>query len=297
MPDRFLKLKENTITRTDPISLVNDPSGNYYIAQEIYSGAIYRASLTAQVSSSRTMYGQPVDYGEAGKPWHDTVPYKANTAATEGCWLKLDGLKGADTLTADYGKSAQVSSSRTMYGQPVDYGEAGKPWHDTVPYKANTAATEGCWLKLDGLKGADTLTADYGKSNFSILGAPDLIVDETTPVGMYKLTYTGLTEANYPVLSNYIVAVLDGTQEVYAREIRLSVEDSDRYVEDESLPETHVIFDLLEDDGETYAALGSNADVLYKDMPLKNGDTVQSVVLVKEKGSESTRTKVSPKPM
>lgn len=229
MPNRFLKLAENAITRTEPIRLVNDPNGNYYIAQEIYSGAIYRASLTAQVGSSRTMYGQPVDYGEAGKPWHDTVPYKANTAATEGCWLKLDGLKGADTLTAD-----------------------------------------------------------YGKSNFSILGAPDLIVDETTPVGMYKLTYTGLTEANYPVLSNYIVAVLDGTQEVYAREIRLTVEDSDRYVEDESLPETHVTFDLLADDGETYAALGSNVDVLYKDMPLKNGDTVQSVVLVKEKGSEST---------
>lgn len=229
LPNRFLRLEENAITRTEPIRLVNDPNGNYYIAQEIYSGAIYRASLTAQVSSSRTMYGQPVDYGEAGKPWHDTVPYKANTAATEGCWLKLDGLKGADTLTAD-----------------------------------------------------------YGKSNFSILDVPGLVVDETTPVGMYKLTYTGLTEANYPVLSNYIVAVLDGTQEVYAREIRLTVEDSDRYVEDDSLPETHVTFDLLEDDGETYAVLGSNADVLYKDMPLKNGDTVQSVVLVKEQGSENT---------
>ena len=114
---------------------------------------------------------------------------------------------------------------RGLYGDGV--GE--DPWHDTKAYGYGTAASDGCWLELDGLVQGDTLTLDptYKKSHFKTLvdGHEDLVPDETTPVGIYPLTYVGLTEANYPVLKNYIVMVLNGRFEVAQRPLHVTVVD------------------------------------------------------------------------
>lgn len=180
----------------------------------------------------------------------------------------------------------QVMSDRVMYGVGLDE----TPWHDTVAYEANKPATSGCWLSLVGLKGNDTLLLDYAKSDFEYTGVtdPEMEVTKETPVGKYGLTYTGLTEENYPVLSNYIVAVMDGMVEVYPREIRITVEDSNRYVNDETLPSTHSTFELINEDEETYTLIGSDSNMTYEEMALLNGDTVQSTVLVKEQGLNRT---------
>lgn len=221
--DRMKKLQEISITvPTDGMYLTGASSQNYYIANRVFSGAIYRQTLMAQVASSRTMYGQNVDYGNAGKPWHDTVPYQAGVPATKGCWLMLDGLVGNDTLTLD-----------------------------------------------------------YSKSDFKLVGAEDgTVVGPTTAVGKYPLTYVGLTEANYPVLSNYLVSVLDGVQEVYAREIVITAEDINRYVLDESVPDGHSTFELMADDGTSYTTLGSDKDTAYEDMHLVGDDTIANTILV-----------------
>ena len=93
LPDRYLNLTENTITRSkdDEISLINNPFGDYYIAEEKYSGAIARAMLTAQVMGWSGMYGE----GMSEVPWADKE-YKAGQ--TSESWLRLDGLRGKDVL-------------------------------------------------------------------------------------------------------------------------------------------------------------------------------------------------------
>ena len=224
-PDRLKKLSENTITASKGAELTGNGKGNYYIAEEIYTGAISRAALTAQVSSASIPYGVGVE--------------KA-------------------------------------------------PWHDTVPYKVNTAATSGTWLKLDGLKGSDTLALDYGKSNFKVLDVttPDMQFTASTPVGEYGLTYVGLNETNYPVLSNYIVNVMDGLVNVTQREILVTVGNAEKMTGDEN-PTFNSSFSLKNTD-DTYTALGSDKDTAYGDMKLLATDTVANTILVTEKGAAAT---------
>lgn len=135
LPDRYKQLTENTITRTEKIALTNDPKGNYYIATEDYSGAVYRRPVTAFVGAFSSVYGE--------EPQLDP-----RTAAV---------------YSADEGG-------------------------------------DGTDLEISALIGTDTLTIDETKSRF-VLPA----VDATSPAGVYEVAYDGLTEANYPVLTNYIL--------------------------------------------------------------------------------------------
>ena len=221
--DRMRKLTETKITVPESaMSLTGDSAKNYYIANRIFSGAIFRQPLMAQVASSRTMYGESVDYSIYGKPWHDVVPYKA-----------------------------------------------GKP------------ASSGVWIELDGLQGSDTIALNATKSRFETVGLNKLlIVNNTTPVGQYELTYKGLTEANYPVLKNYLVVVLNGMQEVYAREIVVTVEEANRYALDDSEPQASAKFELSNLDGKTYTNLGSDSKVAYESMKLVGTDTIANTLLV-----------------
>lgn len=135
--------------------------------------------------------------------------------------------------------TAQVKNWRGLYGDGV--GE--DPWHDTKAYGYGTAASDGCWLELDGLVPGDSLTLDptYTKSHFKTLVTDheDLVPDETTPVGVYPLTYVGLTEDNYDVLKNYIVMVLNGRFEVAQRPLHVTVVDDDKLIYQQN-PNFHV---------------------------------------------------------
>lgn len=60
-PNRYRNLKEVDITRTEAIALVHNEKGNYRIASEDYSGAIYRRALSIMVGHMVTTYGDGLD--------------------------------------------------------------------------------------------------------------------------------------------------------------------------------------------------------------------------------------------
>ena len=185
--------------------------------------------------------------------------------------------------------TAQVASWRGLYGDGV--GE--KPWHDKKAYGYGTAASDGCWLELDGLVQGDTLTLDqsYKKSYFKTLvdGHEDLVPDETTPVGIYPLTYVGLTEANYPVLKNYIVMVLNGRFEVAQRPLHVTVVDDDKMIYSQN-PNFHVNIQM-EDVDENLIDVVSDVDATpILDTKLKANDTVGSALYLDNNGTETAIT-------
>lgn len=186
---------------------------------------------------------------------------------------------------------ARVKSWRGVYGT----GMSEEPWHDTEAYKAGKTATSGCWLSIDGLVGSDELALNSSKSDFAVTGVndSDMIVTETTPVGTYPLTYEGLTESNYTVLSNYIVGVQDGVLKVEPREIVVDVDDADKMVGDEN-PPFYSTFYLRQND-DSLKSLGSDLKVEYSEMKLIGSDTVASTILVQPYGSSSIKdlTKVN----
>ena len=90
------------------------------------------------------------------------------------------------------------------------YGEADieTPWHINS-FDANSTSNPKGWLSITGLKGTDKIEL---KDSFFKLGAfaPDnstIAFGKQTPVGRYPVTETGITEANLPVLKNYIVCL------------------------------------------------------------------------------------------
>lgn len=221
LPDRYLNLTENMITRSkdDEISLINNPFGDYYIAEEKYSGAIARAMLTAQVMGWSGMYGE----GMSEVPWADKE-YKAGQ--TSESWLRLDGLRGNDVL------------------------------------------------KLTDISGF----------------AYDLLPDITTAVGVYPLDYEGMTDANYAVLKNYIVGVMDATLEVVPRKILVSADDVERVTRSTWKP-LHASF-AMQTDEEKYAELGSDSSVAYGSMQLIGSDTIGSVILVQSEDGTQKHLKM-----
>ena len=150
--DRYAKLAENTITRTEEIRLINDPKGNYYIAAEEYSGAIYRRPISAFVGNFSSVYGE--------EPALDP-------------------------------KTAEVYSA----------AEGG----------------DGSDLGISALVAGDTLAIDPAKSRFVL---PK--VDAGSDAGVYEVGYEGLTETNYPVLSNYILWYQPGTLTIGPRPLIIS---------------------------------------------------------------------------
>lgn len=217
-PDRRKKLSETEITRTEAISLVNNPYGNYYIASEDYSGGILRAGLEVRVSSYRYMYGSDK---APGYPVYDKS-YSANTVASADSWMKMDGLQNKDVLNLD---SKFTLSAKDKNGTAIEF-------------------------------------------------------TNRTSVGSYEVKAEGLTEANYPLLKNYFVNVYSGLVEVYAREIVITVADTDWYTLDSGIPLTHALFEMMNDDEETYTKIGDDAEVDYSGMKLIGNDTIQNTLLV-----------------
>ena len=217
--DRMKKLQENRITPSASAQLTGNDFGDYFIESEEYSGAIYRATLVAQVKGWRGMYGN----GMPEAPWADTNAYKNGVVADPNCWLTIDGLKGSDTLHL----TTTLSDFATK-----------------VPGQVPT------WLP-----------------------------DATTSVGSYELTYKGLTEANYPVLSNYIIQVMNAYLTIYPRTITVTVNSDDKMT-GEANPVFHSSFEMQQNDGETYALVGNDALTSYVSMALCNSDTVGNTVVV-----------------
>lgn len=167
-----------------------------------------------------------------------------------------------------------VSNHRYMYGSETP----GYPTYDDV-YRPNTPSES--WMKVDGLQGNDTLDLDedFTLSAKDKNGTPIEFTDRT-PVGVYPVIPEGLTENNYPVLGNYLVSITNGRVEVYPREIVITAADTDWYVKDEGIPQTHAIFEMLNNDGETYKGIGNDADNEYADMKLVGEDTIANTILV-----------------
>ena len=216
--DRFNKLTENVIVRNadSPIILENNDYGDYYIASENYSGAIYRELLDVRVKPFRYMYGS------ASAPGVPTFEPEYQSDTVTDTWMSVSGLVSQDVLRLD-----------------------GK-------------------FKLESL----------GKD-----GAPITFTDRT-PVGEYTVEPKGLTETNYPVLKNYLVYISEGLVSVYPREIVITAADTDWYAPAHGIPQTYAIFDLMNDDEETYTAIGNDAENAYSDLHLIGDDTVANTITV-----------------
>ena len=215
--NRYWWLDENVITRTEDLTLVNNEYGDYYIADEDYSGAIYRAGVIAMVKGQQLIYGEGLDE----VPYTDDV-YTSTTGSNS--WLTIAGLMGADELRME-------------------------DW-----------------------------TGKY-KNEFKY----DLLPEDDTPVGDYPITYIGLNEDNFPVLSNYIVQVDESFLNVNPRPIRISVNESLKDYGDENPAFTSEFSYKLTLDGEDdYQVIGNDATDKYEDMTLVAGDTIADVLEVSD---------------
>lgn len=211
--NRYWWLTENDITRTQDLTLINNDYGDYVIASEDYSGAIYRAGIDAQVKGERLIYG--------------------------------DGLKET-------------------------------PYTDEV-YTAST--TTESWLSITGLLGDDTLRMSDWTGRYKNEFKYDLLPVEDTPVGDYPITYIGLNEDNFSVLSNYIVNVYDAAFNVTARPILVSVNESLKDYGSENPAFTSQFGYKLSLDGENdWQMVGNDATDSYEDMQLVAGDTIADVI-------------------
>ena len=97
--NRYAKLIENQITRTEKIQLVNNPERNYYIAGEEYSGAIYRRTISAFVGHFSSVYGE----SPALEPTTEQI--YTSTEGGDTTDLRISSLVASDVLTIDPAKS------------------------------------------------------------------------------------------------------------------------------------------------------------------------------------------------
>lgn len=221
--NRYWWLTENAITRTEELTLINNEYGDYYIADEDYSGAIYRAGVIAMVKGKQLIYGQGLDE----VPYTDEV-YTATS--TSDSWLILNGLMGTDTLRmADWTK---------VYKNEFKY---------------------------------------------------DILPDETTPVGEYPITYIGLNEDNFTVLSNYIVQVDEASLTVNPRPIKISVNESLKdYGASNPAFTSQFSYKLTLDGEDDWENIGDDTTDSYEDMKLIGDDTIANTILVSDNAGETT---------
>lgn len=170
--------------------------------------------------------------------------------------------------------TAQLKGWKNLYGE----GMQEVPWADEI-YEVDKASDS--WLKLEGLRGNDVLVIDPDKSRFVF----DLLPTAATHVGVYPISYDGLNETNYPVLSNYIVGVLSNTLEVVARKIAITPDDIDRVTTSSRAP-LHSSFAMELADG-NYTELGTDSSLGYSCMNLIGDDTVFSMLRVKDANGQS----------
>lgn len=226
-PDRDWRLDEIVITRdpNDAMTLINDPFGDYYIAQEEYSGGILRTTLEIRV-------------------WNKTVMY---------------GTEGIETpfRESNFDSSSDSDNDHKIPG----------------------------WLHIYGLKGPDTLTLTEAKVKFGAFDKDDNLItfEQKTPVGEYPVIVEGITEANFPVLHNYLIAKSDGMYEITPRPVTVTAQDIDWYTDDSRTPIPYAKFEMLADDGETQLLAGVDDATEYTDMPLILDETVSQYIRVIDK--------------
>lgn len=168
-----------------------------------------------------------------------------------------------------------VKNHRYMYGSE---SAPGYPTYETT-YRADTDSDT--WLNISGLAKNDVLTlnSSFKLESLDKNGTP-IEFTNRTPVGKYIVEPKGITEANYPILKNYLVYTSNGMVEVYQREIVITAADTDWYEPDEGIPQTHAIFEMLNDDEQTYKAVGNDSTMEYADLHLIGDDTIENTLLV-----------------
>ncbi len=182
---------------------------------------------------------------------------------------------------------ARAKNKRNIYGS----AEIETPWNIT-DFDASSSARVDGWLSATGLLGSDKLDLSTPGLIFGALdkNGNKLTFDETTDVGRYMVSIRGLNEANYPVLKNYIVAVYEGILEIYPREVVVTAADIDWYEEDQGVPKAHSIFEMMNDDEETYRNVGSDDTDAYSNMKLVGNDTVEQYIRLTDGGTAPALT-------
>lgn len=182
---------------------------------------------------------------------------------------------------------ARAKNKRNIYGS----AEIETPWNIT-DFDASSSARVDGWLSVTGLLGSDKLDLSTPGLIFGALdkNGNKLTFDETTDVGRYMVSIRGLNEANYPVLKNYIVAVYEGILEIYPREVVVTAADIDWYEEDQGVPKAHSIFEMMNDDEETYRNVGSDDTDAYSNMKLVGNDTVEQYIRLTDGGTAPALT-------
>lgn len=226
--------------------------------------------------------------GPDGKPKQDRLEHLTEYKITRSpdTPIVLEGNTYGDYYIASENYSGgicmallevRVKSFRFMYGSE---SAPGTPTYDQS-YAANTQ-TES-WMSVEGLVPGDVLTLNANTFKLECLdteGNP-IAFTNRTPVGEYIVEPKGLTVQNYPILSNYLLYIQDGLVNIYPREIAVTASDVDWYQPDtEGVPQSHAIFEMLNDDEETYIQVGDDAKSGYGEMKLVGDDTVENTILV-----------------
>ncbi len=131
---------------------------------------------------------------------------------------------------------AWVASQSTTYGDVYTQGYMTAPMYST-----SVTGQDEYELVIDALVAADTLTIDDNKSRFVFSRE----ITETTPAGEYTVTYEGLNEDNYGVLSNYVVMQHDGAIVVKARELVIRVDGGYEKIYGDPNPEFGVVYEYF----------------------------------------------------
>lgn len=108
-----------------------------------------------------------------------------------------------------------VPSYTSIYGEAPDY-----VFETLSQYTKAETGGKGK-LQITPLMENDALTID-GEKSFFVFESIDE-VDARTDVGIYEVTYAGLTQENYPVLENYVTLVIPGGVTVTPRTLTITV--------------------------------------------------------------------------
>lgn len=213
--------------------------------------------------------------------WLHLVESEITRSAQDAIFLVNDPFSDYCIASESYsGAIARAMLTAQLRGWKNLYGEGMQeiPWADEI-YEVDKASDS--WLKLEGLRGNDVLVIDPDKSRFVF----ELLPTAATHVGVYPISYDGLNETNYPVLSNYIVGVLSNTLEVVARKITITPDDIDRVTTSSWAP-LHSSFAMELADG-SYTELGTDSSLGYSCMNLIGDDTIFSMLRVKDANGQS----------
>ena len=287
--DAVFKLKEYEITRTESISLSNNPYGDYYIDREEYSGAIRRRTLSVFVGSMTARYGD----GLAEKPTA-AEEYSAKEGGN-GTELEISAMVSGDTLTIDPTKSMFVYQPITKETEAGSYHleyvgltEENYPvlknyiqWYKSgsmivTPRPLIISAGSHSMIYGDplpnfepdyqGFINGDTPETDLqGKAVFTTDAT------STSDVGRYPVELSGLkAKPNANGVDNYVVYIQPGTLDINRRPIIIEP-DPDPKPDPDPVPELRRVKTEKEADKEA-AAVG---DVITYKITVTNIGSVE----------------------